>query len=194
MKTNLYDFDKTIYNGDSTLDFYFFCLRRKVVIIKYLPIFFIYFILFKLNKKTKEDMKEKFYLFLTCFDNINVLVEDFWKYNERKIKEFYRVKSNKNDIVISASPEFLLRPICNKLSINNLIASKVDSKTGRYIGKNCAGEEKVNRLKKEFNNIVIEEVYSDSYDDTPILKLGKKSYLVKKNKLVLLKEKEFDNI
>ena len=25
---NVYDFDKTIYNGDSTLDFYFFCLKK----------------------------------------------------------------------------------------------------------------------------------------------------------------------
>ena len=31
---NVYDFDKTIYKGDSTLDFYFFCLRKKPIIIK----------------------------------------------------------------------------------------------------------------------------------------------------------------
>ena len=26
MKVNIYDFDGTIYDGDSTLDFYMFCL------------------------------------------------------------------------------------------------------------------------------------------------------------------------
>ena len=34
---NVYDFDKTIYRGDSTKDFYFFLLRRHPVLIRYLP-------------------------------------------------------------------------------------------------------------------------------------------------------------
>ena len=34
---NCYDFDKTIYNGDSTKDFYLFCLKRHKGIIKTFP-------------------------------------------------------------------------------------------------------------------------------------------------------------
>ena len=26
---NIYDFDKTIYDGDSTVDFFLFCLKRE---------------------------------------------------------------------------------------------------------------------------------------------------------------------
>ena len=35
---NVYDFDKTIYNGDSTIDFYLFCLKKKFSIILLLPL------------------------------------------------------------------------------------------------------------------------------------------------------------
>ena len=34
---NLYDFDKTIYKGDSSIDLYKYALRNKPTIIKYLP-------------------------------------------------------------------------------------------------------------------------------------------------------------
>ena len=43
MQVNLYDFDKTIYDGDSTIDFYLFCLKKKLSIIQYLPLFIILF-------------------------------------------------------------------------------------------------------------------------------------------------------
>ena len=46
MNVNLYDFDNTIYDGDSSVDFYLFCLKKKISIIKYLPIFIIYFFLY----------------------------------------------------------------------------------------------------------------------------------------------------
>ncbi len=43
-----------------------------------------------------------------------------------------------DDVIISASPEFLLRPICNRLGIRHLIASRVDARSGAYDGQNCA--------------------------------------------------------
>lgn len=30
---NIYDFDKTIYDGDSTVDFFLFCLKREPILI-----------------------------------------------------------------------------------------------------------------------------------------------------------------
>ena len=34
---NVYDFDGTIYDGDSTLDFWYFCLKKHPQILLYLP-------------------------------------------------------------------------------------------------------------------------------------------------------------
>ena len=61
---NGYDFDKTIYDGDSTLDFYLYCLKHQFSLIRFLPIQFYGFLVYKLKIKRKEYFKEKFYTIL----------------------------------------------------------------------------------------------------------------------------------
>ena len=58
MKVNVYDFDGTIYDGDSTIDFYLFCLKKKNSICRYLvkQVFYMFLYLIKVVDKTK--MKE----------------------------------------------------------------------------------------------------------------------------------------
>ena len=34
---NVYDFDKTIYDGDSTIDFYLFSIKKDFTLIRYFP-------------------------------------------------------------------------------------------------------------------------------------------------------------
>ena len=80
-------------------------------------------------------------------------------------------------MIISASPEFLLKPICKKLGIKYLIASRVDPSTGMYLGENCYGEEKVRRFKKQFDTKP-EEFYSDSLSDAPMANIAEKAFLV----------------
>ena len=183
---NIYDFDGTIYDGDSTVDFYFFCLRKKPIILMYVPIILLYFVLpvFKIVSKTK--MKEKFYLFLNRMSDIDSLIDEFWKDKYKNIKAYYLKKKHNNDVIISASPFFLLNPVCKKLSVKKLIASNVDKKTGKYDGLNCSGEEKVRRFNKVYKNVIVNEVYSDRFCDMPIFKLGKKAFLVKKNNISLI--------
>ncbi|MBQ6494976.1 MAG: haloacid dehalogenase-like hydrolase [Bacilli bacterium] len=186
---NIYDFDGTIYDGDSTVDFFLFCLRKKPYLIIIFPFIFFWFILYYFSFISKTKMKEKVYYFLRFFSNIDLEIKEFWELNYKKIKKFYLGKKHNNDVIISASPYFLLKPICDKLKVKKLIASNVSKFTGKYDGVNCSGEEKVIRLNKEFNNINVNEVYSDSYSDIPIFKLGKKAYLVRKNDIVLLDNK-----
>ena len=61
---NVYDFDKTIYRGDSTKDFYFFLLRRHPVLIRYLPKQIMGFLRHLSGKYTKTEWKEAFFSFL----------------------------------------------------------------------------------------------------------------------------------
>ncbi|MBO4896853.1 MAG: haloacid dehalogenase-like hydrolase [Clostridia bacterium] len=180
---NVYDFDKTIYNGDSTRDFYYFCLRRHPVIIKYLPYQgFMYFRFSLLKNISKTRFKEKFYSFFKCIKNIDDEVNLFWDTHSDNVKKWYLENKNESDLVISASPEFLLTPICKKLGIN-LIASRVDKLSGKTEGENCYGEEKVNRLKTEHPGFHIEEFYSDSRSDKPLANLAEKAFIVKGNKI-----------
>ncbi len=183
MKVNLFDFDGTIYDGDSTVDFYKFCLKRRGSIIRFFPSFMVYTLLYKLKIKSKEEMKEKFYLFLTCFDDIDREVKLFWQENEKKIKKFYWNRKRDCDIIISASPYFLLGPISDKLKVKDLIASNVSKETGKYIGKNCHGEEKVRLFKEKYPSCEVNETYTDSLSDKPILLLARKGFIVKGNKI-----------
>ena len=58
------------------------------------------------------------------------------------------------------------------------MASCVDKKTGKYEGVNCHGKEKVRRFYEVYEDVEIEEFYSDSYSDTPLAEISKKSYMV----------------
>ena len=183
---NSYDFDKTIYDGDSSIDFYVYCLKRKKSIFFLLPIQVFAIILYKIRIKNKEYMKEKFFSFLNRIDNIDDYVNDFWNKNYKKMKKWYLDQKKNSDVIISASPEFLLKPLENKLNIDKVIATKVDKKTGKFLSENCYGEEKVLRFKNEYKNKTINAFYSDSMSDKPMMNISKKAYLVKKDKLVEL--------
>lgn len=182
MKLDVYDFDDTIYDGDSTIDFYLYCLKNKLILLKYLPIQIGYFIKYKLKLTNKEMFKEKFYIFFNGISNIDGYVKDFWKKNENKIRYELIKNTGNQKCIISASPEFILQEICNtKLKDFKLIASKVNKNTGKLESKNCYGEEKVKRLKQDIKEeFKIENFFSDSVSDKYLAELSKNSYLVNK--------------
>ena len=187
MKTiDVFDFDKTLYKKDSTVQFYLFCLSKYKKIIKHLPRQFFSFILYKLKIKSKVYFKENFFIFLKDIDEPEKVVKEFW--NSVKEKDFRKEILEKNinyKIVISASPEFLLKEKCKELGIDYCIATIVDIKTGKFISKNCKGPEKVERLNEFINDYKIENFYSDSLTDKYLAKLAKNSYLIKNGKIIL---------
>lgn len=175
---NVYDFDKTIYDGDSTMDFVAWCIRRKPSLALRLLPGTISFGGYLLNQCDKTHFKEKFYAFLRYIPSAEDWVAEFWEEYRDKVKDWYLLQKQEDDVIISASPEFLLRPICAQLGIRHLLASRVDSGTGMYLGRNCYGEEKVKRFRKEFGNTEIDAFYSDSLSDAPMANLAKSAYLV----------------
>lgn len=178
-KVNIYDFDDTIYRGDSTADFYKFCLSKYPRIALLLPYQGLCFLLFLMRIMDKTKFKEKFYGFLTWISDIDATIDEFWSIKKGNIKDFYNRNKRENDIIISASPEFLLEPICKELGIRYLLASKVNRKTGKYTGENCYGEEKLRRFREAFGELEVDEFYSDSRSDAPLAGLAKKAFLVK---------------
>lgn len=180
MQINVFDFDETIYNGDSTVDFYKFCIRKNPKLLRFIPSLIGAAFKYAFNRDLTA-LKQKFYLFLTGIEDIDKEIDLFWKDHESNIKKWYAEKRSDGDVVISASPEFLLSPICDKLGIKMLIASRVDKKTGVYIGKNCKGREKVNRLYEQVPDAEIIDFYSDSHTDDPLAVLAKNAYFVTKD-------------
>jgi HAD superfamily phosphoserine phosphatase-like hydrolase len=188
MDIDVYDFDKTIYRGDSSLHFYFYCLKKCPKTLLYVPYQLINFVPYLLGIYNKTEFKEKFYCYLKAIKDIDRLVDSFWSINEGKIHRWYVLKKHNKEVVISASPEFLLKPICEKLKIMLLIGSKVDKRNGHYTGENCFGEEKVKRLNQRLKDYVIKEFYSDSLTDAPLARLGEKSFIVDKESLTIWEE------
>lgn len=176
---NVYDFDGTIYNGDSTVDFFLYALKRNPSVLLHLPKQVWGFVLYGTKRIDKTKLKEFFFSFLPAI-NTDELTESFWNRNQDKIFDWYQKQQKQDDIVISASPKFLLQPICNRLGIRHLIASEVDPDTGMFTGVNCCGREKVQRLTSEYNVTHIDNFYSDSRSDLPLAKIADKAFLVNK--------------
>lgn len=181
---NVYDFDGTIYDGDSTRDFYIYCLLKHPLLILKAPYHFSGLIGYYLFKKgTKTTAKERFYRFLRSVSYVDKLLGKFWDKNIGKIKQWYYDNQREDDVIISASPEFIVTPACERVGIKTVMASVVDKETGKYQGKNCHGEEKVKRFYNAFPDGKIEEFYSDSMNDLPLARISEKPIFVKKNKL-----------
>ena len=189
MKINMYDFDDTIYNGDSRVDFIKYCYKHKYIkfmdILKIIGAFIKYF--FGVIDITQ--FKEVLFSFLNNVSDGYCLVNDFWDEHYKNIKKFYLDKNHNNDIINSASPYFLLKPACVKLGVKDLIASDVNIKNGKFKGKNNSKDVKVKNFNKKYKDCVVEECFSDNpFNDKYILELANKAYVVKGENLIDYKE------
>ena len=176
---NVYDFDKTIYRGDSTMRFIFHLLKRQPLLLRFVPGFSINALMFITKKRSKQDFKERmFRAFFGHARNIERELERFWDSNMDRVFNWYKANQQPDDVVISASPVDIVRPCCERLGIKYIMGSPVDMKTGIYSGPNCHGVEKVVRFGAEFPGVNIENFYSDSHSDDPMARIARKSFMV----------------
>ena len=180
MRRNIYDFDKTIFHGDSTVRFSCYCARKypRAAFDMFFSIWWLAAVKLQLVSKTRA--KERFYRFLSYVPDVRNEVQAFWAVNSHRIKRWYLESLPCNDLVISASPEFLLMPICQSLRVQ-LIASRVDPHTGRTEGLNCHGQEKVTRLFEAFPETQIHVFCSDSRSDGPLAQLAEHAWIIRGN-------------
>lgn len=179
---NAYDFDGTVYRGDSSVDFYLFTLKRHPSVLALLPKQIAAFFRFKRRKCDKTAMKQVFFGFVKKIPHIDREVEIFWNRKQKKIYGWYLDQKKDDDVIISASPEFLLGEICKRLSLPAPIGSPVDKKSGEFYGKNCHDTEKVVRFRAAYGGAKIEEFYSDSRSDTPMAELADRAFFVQKHR------------
>lgn len=185
MILNVYDFDNTILKGDSSALFLRYELMRRPGLLKKAPFLLSCVVRFALKTMEKQTFKQNiFHTFMTAIPDPEADIEAFWNETECRVKPFYRETHRADDVVISASPEFLIRPICARLGISSVLASPVDVKTGLFHGKNCHGAEKVTRFRAAFPDAEVGEFYSDSLSDTPMARLADRAVLVRGDKLL----------
>ena len=180
---NVYDFDKTLYRRDSSTDFVRWLMRKKPALLRFLPrIAGAALGYYVFRRLTKTQMKARFFsLFAALPEGAAPLAEAFWAEHKDGLAAWYKKRHLPEDLIISASPRFLLEPACRELGITRLIASEVDPATGRFDGENCHGAEKLRRFRDEYPGEKIEEFYSDSHSDDPLAEAAEKAFLVIKH-------------
>ena len=184
MKFDLYDFDGTIYDGDSGVDFIKYSIKHHKGTLKCLLGAIGTVILYFLKLRTKEEMKNKLFRYVKDIKDIDGFVKGFWEEHEHQIKSFWtEKKDHSKDIIISASCRFWLQPIADKYKVYDLFATDIDMKTGKIIGNNCHGKEKVKLFYDKYPKATIMKMYTDSVNDLPLIEEAKEGILVKKDKL-----------
>ena len=187
MLIDVYDFDGTIYDGDSTADFVIFALRRHPGMIFSLPR--IAFAAAKLAMKAYNLTQFKTVLFGEMSKRF-VLEEEaaiFWQHpaTQKKLGDWFQHTPRDLPIVIaSASPEFELIHAANILGVKTLIGTRCDMKTGALLSKNCKGAEKIARIREVIGEYEVRAMYTDDAKaDGPLLAIAKEKYIVTHGKV-----------
>ncbi len=180
---NTYDFDKTIFYPDSSACFVRFCLlRHPGAVLPTLPKTLWMALRYVRGRADARAVKQQVFSFLPRIRDLDRTVAAFWEKNERRIGAWYLAQKQNSDLILSASPRFLLEPICEKLGVN-LIATEMDRFTGRIAGLNCHDHEKVRRFYALDPHAKTEAFYSDSLTDSPMAEIAERAFLVKKHRL-----------
>lgn len=178
---NVYDFDNTIYRGESTLDYYFYCVKHHPGLIRFVFIVMFELVKYKLCLVSEDELmclcKKYVKDFLAGCPDAKELAQSFWQKNYKKIKSFYKDIHKEDDVIISASFGFMLRPVMEKLGIKEMVSSEVDLETGEIM-RLCFRSNK-KKLFDELYGGKIENFYTDSLNDVLLLKHAENAFIVK---------------
>lgn len=182
----VFDFDGTIYDGESSVDFFKYTLRRHPKNIRFLPRVLYMLSRYKRLKVSPDELLtalERYGAeFLSSIEDINAEITSFWDRNEHKIKQFYLNDRRPDDVILSASPDFLINEAARRLGISSVIASKFDLENAKVIDL-CYHTNKCRRFRAAFPEAKIDEFYTDSENDSAVFELADKVFMVIGNKI-----------
>ena len=185
-----FDFDGTITSQDTLLEIIKFIkgkLRFYVGLLFLSPIL----IAFKLKLLPNYEAKQIFLSYFLKGIDKETFEEQCRYFATHLIPKLVREKAlqkiqmhlakRHEVVVVSASPENWVSLWCQQYNIT-CIATKLETKngkiTGRFLGKNCHGKEKVVRILKSFNLDGYTHIlaYGDSTGDQEMLDLASESF------------------
>lgn len=185
-----FDFDGTITTCDTLPIFIRFVSSFKQLFfgsLQMMPTLLLYKLKLISNNTAKEKLFRIFFAGMPI-DQFNRLSEIFIPSIEEVLRPaaIEKIKWHQERkhqvVIISASAENWILPWASKHGINIVLATQLQVKdqiiTGRYLTKNCNGEEKVCRLLKRYPNKegYILYAYGDSKGDKELLGLADHSY------------------
>lgn len=185
-----FDFDGTITTKDTLLEFIKFTKGRFAFALG----FFLnspYLLAYKARIISNQSAKEKILSFFFRNTSVDIFKGYCHEFSATvlprlirpgALQEIRRLQQNGTVVVIvSASPENWIRHWADDMQVQ-LLASQLEVKegriTGKLIGKNCHGEEKVRRIMESYILSDYDHVlaYGDTSGDKPMLQLAKTSF------------------
>ena len=187
----VFDFDGTIIRKDSLLEFIRFTkgnLRFYSSFLLFSPL------LMAMKLKLLPNWKVKQLLFAYLFQGVNIKVFDDWGNDfiavidkmlyPKALEALKRHRENGDKIIIiSASVENWIKPWAVRNGADMILATKIEfdktgALTGRFLTKNCYGQEKVNRLLEIFPNkdLYYLVAYGDSRGDKELIELADEGF------------------
>ena len=177
----VFDFDGTIYDGESLFDLYLYSARHDPKVFRYIAPVLRYAVKYKLGRATLEQMEygvgkmtEGYLTELSRSKrvaSVEQLVDDFWDRYYARIKPWYQPESD--DVILTASFD--------------LVASEVDVETMRvtYLNFNT---NKARRFRELYGpDAVVDEFYTDSKFDQPMIDMARHAFMVKGDTITQVK-------
>lgn len=181
-KLYCFDFDGTLTYKDTMFLYlkFYNSSKFRIQFVKHIPLF----ILLKLKLADAEKVKKSFIGSIlkgqlqTKIENKSKLF--FEEYYPKILRENALDfignidKENTDSLIVTASLDIWTKPFAEKLQMK-LVATQAEFKngifTGNFIGKNCNGEEKLERIKTEINGAKYDKIiaFGDTSGDKPML-------------------------
>ena len=185
-----FDFDGTVTSKDTLLAFIRYSKGTSGLLWGFLRNS-LHLIAYKLNLASNQTAKEKvlqFFFKNMPVEEFNTLCQQFSTrclpglIRKQAMEEIKKLqKEGTIIVVVSASPENWISAWTDAMGVQ-LIASRLEEKegriTGKILGRNCYGEEKVRRIleKHQVQDYEIVYAYGDTRGDRPMLKLATKAF------------------
>ena len=183
MLIDVYDFDGTIYDGDSTVDFTRWCLCRHPSLLLALPRFAWTALRLAAGRVGLRELKSVLFSEMARRFSLEEEARRFWdspKTQQRLGAWFQSTPRDVPIVIASASPEFELRYAAELLGVQTLIGTRCDAATGLLTGPNCKGEEKLRRIGEAVGPYTIRAMYTDSVkSDGPLLRAAQEGYILR---------------
>ncbi|KIA88333.1 HAD family hydrolase [Kaistella jeonii] len=162
-KLYLFDFDGTLTYKDTMFMYLKFYNPSKfnIQFIKHIPLF----VLLKLKLADAEKVKKSFISSILKGERKAKIERKSQAFFEKYDPELFREnalefiknidRKNTDSYIVSASLDIWVKPFAEKLNIK-LLSTRAEFEddifTGNFIGRNCNGAEKVNRIKEEIGD------------------------------------------
>lgn len=177
---NVFDFDNTIYNGESGIHMFFFFLRKRPSLLRHAPAVLSGFIRYKRGLVTQEQAMESYgHVFHDFLRHVRLRdFKEFWDIHERHLRrDFFGRYFRPGDLVISASPDLSLKEVCGRLGTDRFIGTRLNLAAARFEFI-CFRENKVKAFREQYPGEEIDNFYTDSMNDKALMDISKHVFMV----------------